>query len=102
MKEKKKENIVARCTKEEKDRISRKAKAVGKSESRYILDCCIAGTERKSDKFKKILIQQVQVTEEINQLRYIMEKNKAMISPDCYLEVVDQVNKIGGIAKCQF
>lgn len=102
-KEKRTETIVARCTKKEKEQIVSKAKALGKSETQYIIDCCIAGTERKSDKIKKMHIQEVQVQEELNKLKYIIEEVAFDSIDEPYKQAIDQqMKKLGGKAKCQF
>ena len=43
-------NMTLRCTKEEKERIVRKAKQDGKCIGEYLLDSAIAGSERRSKK----------------------------------------------------
>ena len=42
--------MTLRCTKEEKERIVRKAKQDGKCIGEYLLDSAIAGSERRSKK----------------------------------------------------
>lgn len=90
----KKSTIVARVTKEEKDKINKKAKALSKSESKYILDCCMAGLERKSDKQKKMIGVSVVLQEDVNQLRYLIQESG--VSGTAKSKIEELVLKIGG------
>ncbi len=101
-KENKRCNLVARCTKQEKEKIVRKAKALGKSESKYIIDSCIAGTERKTDKLKKVIANGILIQEQINQVYYILDKYSSAIPDEMTAELRNQITKLGGIIKCQF
>ena len=61
-------NMTLRCTKEEKERIVRKAKQNGKCTGEYLLDSAIAGCERRSKKSAKRIIQVVNQQEALNRL----------------------------------
>lgn len=102
MKIKKECNLIARCNKDEKEKITRKAKALGKSESQYIIDCCIAGTERKTDRIKKIYISVVEIQENINQLLYVIDRYKESIPEEALNEIEDKVKQLGGSLQCQY
>lgn len=99
-KESKTEILIARCTKQEKEQIIKKAKAEEKSESRYILDCCIAPTERKSDKLRKIFVQQIQMQEELNQLSYIVDDYEDKLPEDFTEDFRKLMKSIGEKMKC--
>lgn len=94
--------LIARCTESEKERIQRKAKSLNKSQSEYILDCCMAGTERKSDKLKKLLVREIKVTEELNQLHYLIEKYEEKLPKKFKDEINEEIIRIGGVNRCQY
>ena len=68
-------NMTLRCTKEEKERIVRKAKQDGKCIGEYLLDSAIAGSERRSKKTAKRIAQLVKQQEAFNRLYESIQKN---------------------------
>ena len=65
-KDKKTEYITLRCTKTEKELLERKSKNQGKAISEYILDCAIAGTERRRCKDRNHIVRKIENQEIIN------------------------------------
>lgn len=61
-------NMTLRCTKEEKERIVKKAKQNGKCIGEYLLDSAIVGCERRSKKSAKRISQVVKQQEALNGL----------------------------------
>ena len=97
----KKATIVARCTENEKKQILKQAKKSDKSDSRYVLDCAIAGTERRKDKVKQITTMCIEMQEQINQLSYIvMDKDKS-IDENVARLLLDRIRMMEEIVKCQ-
>lgn len=66
--------ISIRCMETDKSAIENKAKKVGKTTSEYVLDCAIAGLERRKDRDRKRVVKMIEVTELMNQICSVMEK----------------------------
>lgn len=65
-KDKKNQTMIFRCSESEKELIHKKAKEKGKSDSQYLLDSAMAGTERRKDREKKKLHVIMEYLEIIN------------------------------------
>jgi len=72
------EFISIRCTHVEKELIEKKAKRLEQSSSEYILDCAIAGTERKRNKDKKRAVKMIQNQEKINEIMRHLESKEEL------------------------
>lgn len=83
--------ISIRCSEEEKNRISNKAIKKGESVSRYMLDCAIAGLERKSPKEKKRVTRSVKQQQEFNDICDEIKNRTEPFTPE---EVMDIIKKI--------
>lgn len=82
IRERKDETITVRCTKSEREKLERAAQKKGKTLSRNLLDCGIAGLERKRDKDRKraemLVIRQQQLNEEYRKLLDNVEDEKML------------------------
>ena len=67
-KNKKTEYITLRCTKKEKELLERKSKNQGKAISEYVLDCAIAGTERRRCRDRNHIVSKIENQEIIPKL----------------------------------
>lgn len=67
-------SITIRCTSKEKEMIERKAKSVDKSTSEYLIDCGMAGLERRRDKDRRRMRQMVENTEAVNEFYCVLQK----------------------------
>lgn len=90
-KDKRNENIVARCTAEEKAMIARKAKAQDKTISDYILGCSMAGLERRRDKDRKRIAQIAENQEALNELQACLERELPNLDLTRAKELVNQL-----------
>lgn len=66
--------ITVRISREEKDRIKKKAAKDNKTASEYILDAAMAGLERRSNKDKKRIMQMIENQEILNDIFEFAEK----------------------------
>lgn len=98
----KKATIIARCTEDEKNQILKHANKVSKSESRYILDCAIAGTERKTDILKKVNVSLIELQEQMNQLSYLVRDNKENITEDVSEQLLNKIKLMEANLLCRF
>lgn len=82
--------ITIRCSENERKQIERKAENIGKSVSSYVLDCSMAGLERKKDKDKKRIKQMIQNTEICNQIHKKLKESEADIPEDikCMIDLL--------------
>lgn len=82
--------ITLRCSDKEREQLESKAKNLGKSVSSYVLDCSIAGLERKKDKDKKRIKQMIQITEICNQIYKRLKDSDADIPEDikCMIDLL--------------
>ena len=90
----KKAVLIARCTESEKNQVHRQANKEGKSESKYILDCAIAGSERRTDKIKHMKTMQIELQEQINQLSYIVKDNKGLMDEKISKQLSENILKM--------
>lgn len=84
-KDKKNQTMIFRCTESEKELINKKAKEKGKTPSQYVLDCAMAGAERKKDIDKKKLHVMMENLEKRNSFV------KYLKSEECDLEKVREM-----------
>lgn len=75
-KNKKTEYITLRCTKKEKELLERKSKNQEKALSEYVLDCAIAGTERRRCKDRKHIVRTIENQEIINGIHKSLFESK--------------------------
>lgn len=101
-KSKKQVCIVARCTELEKEIIHRKAVNQNKSDSKYILDACMAGLERKRDKERKRLIDGVEFVELSNEYYRFLRSNKTGIPDDLYKNLEKKFIELEEKSLCLF
>lgn len=84
-KDKKNQTMIFRCSEGEKKLINKKAKEKGKRPSQYVLDCAMAGVERKKDIDKKKLYVMMENLEKRNSF------GKYLKSEECDLEKVREM-----------
>ena len=84
-----KDSIISiRCTEEEKNKISNKAIKKGKSVSKYIVDCAIAGLERKSSKEKKRVTSSVKQQQEFNDICDEIKNRTEPFTPEEVMDII--------------
>lgn len=90
--------VVVRCMNSDKERIKRKANQSNKSVSQFVLDSCIAATERKSDLQKRSIRKKVMLQEGINRIQYILNQKDFETSNDeNRMEIVQELMKMEGM-----
>lgn len=94
--------IIARCTEKEKEIIHRKAVNQLKSDSKYILDACMAGTERKTDKQRKQLKSGVEFVELANEYIDILVNCKTEISDTAFDNLYNKFKELEVKSLCLF
>lgn len=102
MESKKKVCIIARCTVKEKEMIHRKAVSMNKSDSKYILDSCVAGVERKTDKQRKYLKEGVDFIELANAYRNILISHETEMPDSVFNELNDKFQILEEKSLCLF
>ena len=89
--------LSARCTSEEKDLITNYIKKSGKSQTEYIVDCCVAPRERKTKELKNCLISKIKIIEQINQINRSLYDYKVTQGEYGIEELERQIEKLGGM-----
>ena len=93
--------LSARCTYEDKERIERYVRKSGKRKLEYIVDACLAPTERKTKYYKKVLIKEVQLSEQINKIDAAMKEYKSTRTEASFSMLEDKLNELGRIILCR-
>lgn len=100
--ENKKVYVTARCTEKEKEMIHRKALSMSKSDSKYILDSCIAGVERRTDKQRKQLKAGVEFVELANAYRNILLSHQVEMPDTVFHELNNKLSELEEKSLCLF
>lgn len=85
--------INVRCTEEDKKRIGNKANKKEVSVGTYVVDCAIAGLERKSSKEKKRVTKLVSQQQELNDMYADIKNRTEPFSPEEVMEIVKKIER---------
>ena len=86
--------ITARCTEKEKEMIHKKAQKKNKSDSKYIIDSCMAEGERNAELKKRILVNQIKMQESLNQMKYILEEHRNSVSASLDEKIKNKISEM--------
>lgn len=90
------EFMSVRCTHKQKEVIEKRAKKIEKSLSEYMIDCAIAGTERKRNKDKKRAVKLIQKQEKINEImRHLESKEELSASEQIIKKLLGEIDLWG-------
>ena len=85
-----------RCSEEEKELITKKAKKLNKSFSQYVIDSAMAGCERKRDRDKKRLGIMMAIQEKQNEIQQYIHSKECKDEPlkEMINELLERENKL--------
>lgn len=101
-KDKKDVCLSVRCTKAEKDKIHRLAVKKGKSDTKYIIDCCMAAVERNKDKVQMSLIKIVELAECANQIEYVLDEYENQIPQHMRDILKNKIKEMEDVVICRY
>lgn len=85
--------INVRYTEEDKKRIANKADKKEVSVGTYVVDCAIAGLERKSSKEKKRVTKLVSQQQELNDMYTDIQNRTEPFTPEEVMEIVEKIER---------
>lgn len=88
--------VTMRCSEDEKELITKKAKKLNKTFSQYVIDSAVAGCERKGDRDKKRLGIMLAIQEKQNEIQQYISSNECKNEPlkEMIAELLERENKL--------